>query len=82
MDTFVGAQLGGCDRFDVGQSPSSDYPLEITLEHRGGNGGHLRWARISAGGTGESFECAIDEKLDGDVTKSYTCRRRQSSYTM
>ena len=72
IDTFTGDDLGDCNGFDLGGSGS----VEIEMEHRGIDGGHLMWARINGTDGAKaavSLSCAIDEKLDGRVTKTYGC---------
>ena len=72
VDTFVGSDIGECDAHDVGDSYEENF--ELVLRHSGHNGGHLEWARISAV-DGAVFECGIHEKLDDEITKTYSCTR-------
>ena len=74
MDTFVGSYIGECDAYDVGDSIKERF--EMVLRHSGHNGGHLEWARILAA-DGAVYECEIHEKLDGEITKTFPCRRIQ-----
>lgn len=74
VDTFSGHEIGECFRADVGQSPATEYPVEVVLQHAGSNAGKVEWIRINSA-AGEQFECAVGETLDDDDAGSYQCRR-------
>lgn len=73
LDTFIGDDIGECQDFDIGDSESTE-TVEITLKHSGTNGGHLTWVKINAE-DGSSYQCDVDEKLDGDIQRNYHCVR-------